>query len=248
MPRFEQACLDRAWPILCQVIAMLSVGLRDIRPGAPNLLRLRHLVRLGESMMRRWLLVTALSEGMVAQSRGTSPIPQTPAQPGVHGLIIANFSAGTSNPWIPAFAGIDGARENTPHSNRASLFRLFERERKHHASAQTGPFGSGPRLTWLDQARHRESPVSAPLKPTLTRLNRRTAALQAVIDNPKKHVERMAKWLVRAAKTCRRIFPLRVGDPPGASHRQRRKDPERQSVLSALNNLSWELRYRKRSP
>ena len=83
-------------------------------------------------------------------------------------------------------------------------------------------------------------------------LRRRTAALQAVMDDPARHVARMARWLARAAERHTRILgrtnPLGIGAAPGASHAQKRQDPERQSLLFYLHDLACQALARQRSP
>ena len=246
MPNFEHACLDRAWPVICQIVALLTIGLQTIAPGGQDVWRLYHLARLSESLLRRWLLVRALLEGALETAPNTLNPPLTPAKAGVYGQETAPLSMDHSGPWIPAFAGINGKVSSARHRN--PVFRLVEPERVYPPTDPSSFIGPGPRLTWLDEDRAPISEAPGPLAPSLTRLKHRCAALQAVLDQPEHHVQRMTRWFIRALKTCQRIFPLRVGDPPGASHQQRRKDPERQIILSALNELCWDLRYRRQPP
>lgn len=225
---------------------MLSVGLQLVEPGTRDVFKLYHLARLSESMLRRWLLARAFLAGALDELARAQKSSQTLPNARIHEQITDHGSLCLSDLCTPAAAGLDGGIRAP--SRRLPLLHLAEPERGCGYSAMARSAGLDPRLTWLDEDRVPipEGPLT--VAASLSRLKRRCAALQAVLDHPERHVQRMTKWLIRAAKTCRRIFPLRVGDPPGASHRQRRKDPERQTILSALNTLCWDLQYPTRPP
>jgi len=80
-------------------------------------------------------------------------------------------------------------------------------------------------------------------------LRRRIRALGAVVEDPSAHTLRVGRWLARAALGAKRHVrcphPMRVGRPPGASRRQKRQDPERQSVLMELNKRAHDAVYRR---
>lgn len=219
MSQHAQACLDRAWPIICQLVHTLSHGLKLYSPGMPGYLRLLHLARLSESLIRRWLIVNACLKGLPA----------------------LRVRKGSQPDSVPTHS-----RETQPE------FRLLEPERSCREIQPHPVSGPGPCLTWMDQSRQVETkPAPLPVF-NKDRLAARCDALQGVIENRDKHINRMARWLARAADRNRsgacRILPLRVGSAPGASQAQKRKDPKPQIMLGTLNQFAADLVYQAAAP
>ncbi|MEO1321942.1 MAG: hypothetical protein AAFV59_02950 [Pseudomonadota bacterium] len=86
--------------------------------------------------------------------------------------------------------------------------------------------------------------ISAAFNPE--NLKRRCAALSAVMADPAAHTMRMARWLARQRTQPGRRHPTRTQGPPGASRRQRRRDPERQNMLYWIDHLAHEAVMRLR--
>ena len=216
MPHLDAACLERAWPIICRLIGLLQVYVPRLTPRAATRGHWQHLTRVAESLVRRWLVLKACQ----------SPWPR---------VRIGQRGAGSR---ISALA-LSGMTDNSP--SRGRFFRLTEPEPvmpvlTYHpgATGQPGYYVLGP-------ARGGEA-GHLPRRFNPERLCRRCAALQAVIADPGAHTLRMARWLARAAARCKRQagrrHPFGVGRPPGASRRQRRRDPERQNLLNYLNEMA----------
>lgn len=205
--------LRRAWPIMCELIWLLQLRVAQMSPDAPNRWILSRFMRLAESLMRRWLVLNACVSG---------PWP------------CARLVPGRSD-RAPVSAPPRGTAFQTPR------FRFLEPDPAlqawaFHFFAENEPVGP-----WLDSLKQ-ESSISGerglpPFNPTS--LQRRIAALSAVMNDPETHTIRMARWLARA-KAQREVgpgpaHPMRVGWPPGASQRQRRLDPQRQELLGWLD-------------
>jgi hypothetical protein len=87
----------------------------------------------------------------------------------------------------------------------------------------------------------------------LTQLQRRCAAMIRLVSDRERHVQRMAHWLATSALRNQvqgwgKCYPMRTWLPPGASFRQRRKDPEHQNMLFHLNHLAIKAVLNRASP
>lgn len=234
MVNADLSALQRAWPVISQLISLLQVRLGNLGVSAKQRWQVLHLTRLAESLVRRWLMLKACSGEAWPVVRAKLS-PPTPAKAGVHGQVSPAGIAARFGPWIPACAGIGGAAGRKPQTSRAPLFPLYEPERA---------------VRFLDAAP--ETPGSPPPAFNPDNLKRRCAALSDVIAGPERHIKRMARWLARAAARCKtgpgRMHPLRVGWPPGGSRRQRRLDPERIGTLTWLDELARQAVLRGASP
>ena len=238
MSDLDAPALNRAWPIIYKLISLLQLHVRDLTPDAPQRWTLLHLTRLAESLVRRWLVLKACVIGDWPRVRlnGTSAtVPPTPANAGVYGQICAHETSRETNLSTPACAGVDGEPVRAPH------FRLAEAEPTmpvwvfHPATrTQSGSY-------WLERSGRSINGVPLALPQTFnpTNLQRRCATLIGVMTDPDPHIRRMARWLAAAAarreKGFARPHPLKPGAPPGASKRQRRRDPERRAMCLTLS-------------
>jgi len=59
MVNADLSALQRAWPIIGQVISLLQVRLGGLGAEAKQRWQILHLTRLAESLVRRWLMLTA---------------------------------------------------------------------------------------------------------------------------------------------------------------------------------------------
>lgn len=228
MVNADLSALQRAWPVISQLISLLQVRLGSLGATAKQRWQVLHLTRLAESLVRRWLMLKACS------GEAWPVVTPRPVIPESAQALIRD----------PGALGTDGKRlgpghfrvgENSGMTSRAPLFPLYEPERA---------------LRFLDAAP--ETPGSPPPVFNPDNLKRRCAALSDVIAGPERHIKRMARWLARAAARCKtgpgRMHPLRVGWPPGGSRRQRRLDPERIGTLTWLDELARQAVLRGASP
>ena len=192
----EQAALNRAWPMICQMVTALALGIAFFVPGKQAHLRLWRLARVAESLARRWLVLAACEAGEWPQVHVADDCDTDPAK-------AKSIIAQTHK--IPGFNQDHGGEANgaaRPSDFTRSSFRLAEAERP-YPSAQprlrTYPPGTGPRLTWLDMPREPDpEPVEAN-PDNLTQLQRRCAALVSLVSDRERHVQRMARWLATTA-------------------------------------------------
>ncbi|MEL6828084.1 MAG: hypothetical protein AAFN91_17690 [Pseudomonadota bacterium] len=251
MSDLDEPALNRAWPIIYNLISLLQLHVRDLTSDAPQRWTLLHLTRLAESLVRRWLVLKASVNGdwPTVRLNGTSAtVPPTPAKAGVYGANSSIETDGNFVPWTQACVGVDG--EPVP----APRFRLAESEPTmpvwvFHPATKTQA-GSW----WLERSGRSTNGVPLALPQTFNpaNLQRRCATLIGVITDPDPHIRRMAQWLAAAAarreQGFARLHPLKPGAPPGASKRQRRRDPERQNMLFWLDHLAREAVVRCGSP
>ena len=212
MYKHDTACLDRAWPMISDLIHLLLVRVAGLGAGTPARGELFRLTRLAESLVRRWLVLKACQ---TSEWKRESVRPTRPKR---------------------ARGGGDGP----PKPQTLKRFRLIEPERPmpvftYQPATQTQPacYVLGP-VRASCGAPSRNSPQA--FNPA--NLRRRCDALLAVLSAPEPYVRRMARWLARAANRCGRVIPFRVGWPPGSSRRQRRLDPERIGMLLHLDDLA----------
>lgn len=205
MPNQTQAALARHWALLLALIAEIGgCGLPRFSGAQRN--QAFQLVRLAESLARRWLILKARVQGDTGKRRpGTSggkTSEKTPNKP------PKKRQDKSSKP--PFRVGRPPARP---------LFCLVESEpglrAEDYSLAPIPPACAGA-------APREETPVR---DVAVGRLKQRVAALQDVVERPAFHTARMALWLRRAAeRACTafvRLHPLRVGRPPGARRRDK---------------------------
>ncbi|MEL7108423.1 MAG: hypothetical protein AAGL99_04075 [Pseudomonadota bacterium] len=232
MSKHDAACLQRAWPIICQLVSLLQIYVPQLRPEAPRRGHWLHLTRLAESLVRRWLVLKACESAWpeVGGDGLTRVIPES-ASALVRDLGPSQTKLGPGHSRGSENSGMTTSNPRPPH------FRLTEPE----PIMPVFTYDPVTDCYILDYPRSRSTlELTSVFNPE--NLRRRCAALQAVIDDPAAHILRMARWLSRAAsrrqrQACR-PHPLGTGAPPGASRHQRRHDPERQNLLTYLNDLA----------
>ncbi|MEM7329891.1 MAG: hypothetical protein AAF437_14195 [Pseudomonadota bacterium] len=215
----NRPALQRAWPIICDLIALLQIYVPRLTPDAAQRWRFLQLTRVAESLVRRWLVLKACVEGWSEVRVGTRSRSKADVRSRV-----------------------------TRSAPRAAppRFRLAEAEPRmpvwvYYPETETAPGG-----WWLEYARTGTAPsaLSGAHSFNPANLQRRCAALSDVMAEPDKHVRRMARWLARAADRRKtepgRQDPLAIGPPPGASRAQKKRDPERQNMLYWLHYLARE--------
>ena len=242
--------------MICQLITRLEARARGLSPHGANapLWSLLRLVRLTESLVRRWLVLKACVQGWPqGQVRGrrdgdATPIPVIPdgrlkrTDPGPRATSPDQDckGSGISAGAISRMTGVCSVSE----PSHSPLFRLAEAAPRMpiwvwQAATATSPAG------WCLQygaggAQPTRRPIASGLNPA--NLIRRCTALSDVMAHPRRHVRRMARWLSRAAEQRKtgpgRAIPLRMDGPPGASQGLRRCDPTRHDMLLWLNKLA----------
>ncbi|MEM9570284.1 MAG: hypothetical protein AAF996_02395 [Pseudomonadota bacterium] len=214
MSNSNVAALDRAWPIICQLISLLQVHVPGLTPQSQARWRWSHLMRVAESMVRRWLMLKACQDALP--------------------YVSMQVTHGGDRPRP------DGLR----NSDSAPLFRLVEREAPFPFWVYEPATATAPAQWVLVQSVGGGQPLGISTAFNPENLKRRCIALSHVMENPAVHTLRMARWLARATARRKveagRAHPLRVGWPPGASHQQKRRDPERQDMLTWLDRLARE--------
>lgn len=227
IPDPDRPALKGAWPIICHLICLLQARTGALAAGGTTapLWPLLRLTRVAESLVRRWLVLKACVEGWpevrVVRKRSKPP---TPAQAGDYG------------------EETEPSRNSHQPLSGTVWFHLAE------------PLPRMPVWVWQAEtetwclvrsapgARPSSLPVSA--VPNPANLIQRCAALRHVMAHPDAHVRRMACWLARAAEQRKtgpgRTVPLCIGAAPGASKQEKRRDPERQNMLSWLDHLARE--------
>lgn len=227
MVNADLSALQRAWPVIGQLISLLQVRLGSLGVTAKQRWQVLHLTRLAESLVRRWLMLKACSG---AAWPVVAPRPVIPES--ARALVRDPGASGTDGKKLGP--GHFRLGENSGMTS-PPLFPLYEPERA---------------LRFLDDAP--ETPGSPPHPFNPENLKRRCAALSDVIAAPERHIKRMARWLAQAAARRKtgpgRMHPLRVGWPPGGSRRQRRLDPERIGTLTWLDELARQAVLRCASP
>ncbi|MEO1322360.1 MAG: hypothetical protein AAFV59_05075 [Pseudomonadota bacterium] len=210
MSNHDTACLDRAWPIISHLIHLLIVRVAGLSARTQSMGDLYRLMRLAESLVRRWLALKACQNSECKQRR------------------------------VSLRALSHGNVDKKPNTQAPKHIRLVEPERPMPVFTYQSETETQPGFYILGPAHGSgKTPTrNIPQAFNPANLRRRCDALAAVLNDPERHVRRMARWLARAAKACARVIPFRVGWPPGSSKRQRRLDPERIGMLIYLDDLA----------
>ena len=213
MPNDTDSVLARHWAVMRALFAQIT-GLDLPKICRARHLQLLHLLRVTESLMRRWLVLNAGAHGgqpAVRQARPVSPYthagaPRASAPP--------RFCLVEPEPVLRA-ADYILVPPGAPVPDQSPFIVL-------NAATRLDPAHSDAAVLCIEN------------------LMRRTAALRDVLDRPAYHTARMARWLSRAAAKARlgpaRRAPMRVGRPPGA--RRRDKNSQTQQALYWLDRLA----------
>ncbi len=229
----DEALIKRAWGLLSllatQAAAMIAALPAD-RRGARAVHRI---LRIGEAMARRILMMTALDAGLAA----LPAIPSTPLSAKARAALKALTK---DKNHIPALR----FKLAEPLSTRVSTDAPGAR----YTSMDKGP---RIRLLWDDDpfcvtrallAPPPPSPPDPEPAPEPDRLSQRLDILNDVIAHPIRHTRRMSRWLARqAVQRHGRSTPLRPGRPPGQIKTRRLRGPEQ----ACLGDLDWAARRLK---
>jgi hypothetical protein len=227
-------CLQKTWPLIELLVMEIGVMVSLLKPLAKaEHLRMLRLVRLTESLMRRWLVLSAFAK----------PLPEP--RPDC------------------ARGGFPGFDMGMPGEDRLPLFRLADPEPTSEgapgADVPAEPFrllalqddppepvpGSVPvlgALVGMDEDPPAPiltsfptpaSAVSPEPTPATVRLWERSQALIGVIRDPDKHIARMRRFLARGLSGLG-PFPLRLRRPWGQSAKEKKARPEAYAALGDL--------------
>ncbi|MEL7032952.1 MAG: hypothetical protein AAGL97_12065 [Pseudomonadota bacterium] len=213
MPNHEFACLNRAWSIICQIVTTLELGLAQFVSGQDKPLKLLYLARVAESMVRRWLVLSACLEGSWPTIRLSTQCPQSATS----------------------------AKPNKDRNASAPKFPLFEPERFYGPVLL--PLGEVPvpRTSRTDPNQTDTQPqVQFNLSNLKRRFQALADVVEDPIKHKKRMARWLARMAELRKTHLVKVHPFRVGFPPGASHALKRRDPERQSMLNYLDRLARE--------
>lgn len=213
MPNDTDSVLARHWAVLRALFAQITrYDLAEICRA--RRLQLLHLLRVTESLMRRWLVLNAGAHGGKPAVRQPSPGAPFKQASAPRASVRPRFRLVEPNPVLRA-ADYVSVPLDAPVPDRS-------------------PFVTLNAATRLDPDRSEEVELS------IEHILRRAEALRDVFDRPAYHTARMARWLSRAAAKARlgpaRLCPMRVGRPPGA--RRQDKNSQTQQALSWLDRLA----------
>ncbi|MEL6828431.1 MAG: hypothetical protein AAFN91_19475 [Pseudomonadota bacterium] len=211
MSRDDRPTLDRAWPIICQLISLLRVYVPRLAPIAPDRVKWQHLTRLAESLIRRWLVLNACQESGWPHVR-------------VRATRLAPVRSCAS-------------RQAQQPANRPPRFPLEEAERPLARLTLTPDFEGSSRFANSDERYPMRRFNPARLQRRLAAL---TDVMNDPVRHTARMIRWLARAAARRQQGTGRICPFRVGWPPGASRYQQKQDPVRQDLLSWLNILARE--------
>jgi hypothetical protein len=239
--------------ILASLVAMAGLGL-GVKPSpAPTLprhlrLAVLRLLRPAESATRR--LIIALARGLVV----TLPPPRKVPQAGRTKLVstILRNGVGTGIA-MPAAPGDSSSARAAPRALSLPLFDPMQHPFRPRRPQQNGvPRISFPGFTQPFPAASRRPPAPDDAVDS-GRLGRRLEALASALDDLPRQALRFARWQARrdaarpqdkqplARGRIRRVWPLRMGRPPGSL---RRPSHEVHDVLTAAHGLAfWALEH-----
>jgi len=208
-------CLQKTWPVIVRLVVEIAcrVSLSLPMRRADRLASLR-LLRLAESLMRRWLVLTAC---------------QRPLQMRVVDQLRPDAA---SDAWAQALS----------EARHDRLFQLADPVCDTRLSAAfTLIPGEAQALIAFDLAAAEPTGSRAALpEPDLcdprlqAHLWQRSQALIGVMQAPERHVRRMRRRLRQAHRRA----PLRAGRVPGDNRSMRRRQPDRQAALRDLSAFS----------
>ena len=182
------------------------------------------LVRLTESLMRRWLVLSACAR----------PLPE-PRPERVSGGFPGFDMGMPGEDRLPLFRLADPEPQRAPPEQTAPEFRLLALQDDapvpvtgapvcDPADSSTSVPASFPTLL--------AAPDPAPT-PATVRLWTRSQALIGVMREPDKHIARMRRFLAKSLSGLG-PFPLRLARPWGQSAKERRARPEAYAALKDL--------------
>jgi hypothetical protein len=216
----------------------------------PRHLRLAvlRLLRPAESATRR--LIIALARGLVV----TLPPPRKAPQAGKSKVVptILSNGVGTGIVMPSAIPGGSSSARAAPRALSLPLFDPLQRSFRLRRPQQNGvPRISFPGFTQPFPVASRRPPAPDDAVDS-GRLGRRLEALASALDDLPRQALRFARWRVRRdtaaaqnkprdAGRIRRVWPLRMGRPPGS---RRRPSHEVHEVLTAAHGLAfWALEH-----
>jgi hypothetical protein len=221
-------CLQKTWPLIELLVMEIGVMVSLLKPLAKaEHLRMLRLVRLTESLMRRWLVLSAFAK----------PLPEP--RPDCARGGFPGFDMGMpSEDRLPLFrlADPEPTSKGAPGADvPAEPFRLL--------ALQDDPPVPVPGAPVCEPADPSASfPTSFPTliaapdpepTPATVRLWERSQALIGVIREPDKHIARMRRFLARGLSGLG-PFPLRLRRPWGQSAKEKKARPEAYAALSDL--------------
>jgi hypothetical protein len=239
--------------ILASLVAMAGLGL-GVKPSpAPTLprhlrLAVLRLLRPAESATRR--LIIALARGLVV----TLPPPRKAPQAGKTKIVptILSNGVGTGIAMPSAAPGGSPSACAKPRALSLPLFDPMQHPFRPRRPQQNGvPRISFPGFTQPFPAASRRPPAPDDAVDS-GHLGRRLEALASALDDLPRQALRFARWRTRrdaagaqskprAAGRLRRVWPLRMGRPPGS---RRRPSHEVHDVLTAAHGLAfWALEH-----
>ncbi|MEL7283495.1 MAG: hypothetical protein AAGJ68_03245, partial [Pseudomonadota bacterium] len=156
MSNYDTACLDRAWPIISHLIHLLIVRVAGLSERTQSMGELYRLMRLAESLARRWLALKACQNSECKQRRVSLRAPSR------------------------------GNVERSPNTQTLTHFRLVEPERpmpvftyQPGTETQSGYYVLGPAQGSGKTPTHNTPQAFNPAN-----LRRRCDALVAVLNDP----------------------------------------------------------------
>ncbi|WP_353644617.1 hypothetical protein [Mesorhizobium sp. WSM2239] len=220
-----------------------------LSPALPRHLRLAvlRLLRPAESATRR--LIIALARGLVV----TLPPPRKAPQTGKTKIVPTILSNGVGT-GIAMPSAIPGGSSSAcvPRALSLPLFDPLQHPFRPRGRKQNGvPRISLPGFTQPFPIASRRPPAPDDAVDS-GRLGRRLEALASALDDLPRHALRFARWRIRRdaaardkephdAGRIRRLWPLRMGRPPGS---RRRPSHEVHEVLTAAHGLAfWALEH-----
>jgi len=215
-------CLQKTWPLIERLVAEIGVLVSLVKPLAQGEhLRVLRLVRLAESLMRRWLVLSACARPLQSPSpvRGTGAF--TGVSPGAErGLGMPLFRLADPEPK---------SKPDPAHKGDAEPFRIFALQDDPLVRVHCPPMTA---LKEFSASFRAQSPAPSP---AAIRLWERSKALLGAMREPDKHIARMRRFLAKSLRG-EGPFPLRLQRPWGQSAKERRARPE---AYAALKDLRW---------
>lgn len=213
MPNDTDSVLARHWAVMRALFAQIT-GLDLPKICRAQHLQLLHLLRVTESLMRRWLVLNAGAYGGKTAEREARPVSAYTHAGAPRASAPPRFCLVEPEPVLRA-ADYMTVPLGAPVPDRSPFIVL-------NAATRLDPALSDAAVLSIEN------------------IMRRTEALRDVLDRPAYHTARMARWLSRAAAKARlgpaRRAPMRVGRPPGA--RRRDKNSQSQQALYWLDRLA----------
>ena len=221
-------CLQKTWPLIVQLVMEIGLMVSLLKPLAKaEHLRMLRLVRLTESLMRRWLVLSACAR----------PLPEP--RPGRAGGGFSGIDMGMpSGLSLPLFRLADPAPKSkaAPGADRpAEPFRLLALQDAPPLPLPIPvpvPVPGTPVCISAEFSASFPTPFPTPSRADI-RLWERSNALLAAMREPDKQIARMRRFLAKSLSGLG-PFPLRLARPWGQSAKERRARPEAYAALKDL--------------